>query len=159
MGNRPKRKPRVVRTDVWRRPVADPSSAIAALDEARGHLVLAGIGQTDREQLQPLQDAVDEAQKAVEACFETVPFHAIRGEAFEALMAEHPPTEAELVDDLTHHDATFLPALLEACCENEWTAEDWAEELGEMSAGEKSELRQLVTHLNTRTWSAQIPKG
>lgn len=160
MGNRPKRRtPRAVRTDVWKRPVADPSSALAELDKARGYLTLVSIGKDPADVPAQVVEAHAEAQKAYDACFEEIVFHGLRAPQFEALMAEHPPTDADLKDGLAHCDATFLPALLEACCQNGWTAEDWVEELDEMTVGERTELKQLVTYLNTRTWSAQIPKG
>jgi hypothetical protein len=161
MGNRPKRRtPRAVRTDVWRRPIADPSEAAAALDEARGRLVLASIGvDVDPAALAPLEEAVRTAQAAVDACFEEITLHALPGAQFEALMAEHPPAEADVEKELVHNDETFLPALLAACCENGWLEEDWVEEIAELSVGERSELREIVTHVNTRTWSQQIPKG
>lgn len=159
-----KRNPRVTRTDYWRRPIADPTEALEALNEARGRLVLAGVGvdpdSPDRvEMLTRLQGDVAAAQGAVDACFEKIRLHALTGPAFEALMSEHPPTPEDVVKDLSHHDPTFLPALLAACSDNGWGVDDWAEELAEMSAGERAELREKVTFLNTRSWSSQIPKG
>jgi hypothetical protein len=153
-----KRTPRVTRTDYWRRPVADPTEPLAELNEARGRLVLAGVGGGDPEMLTQLKGDVAEKQGKVDACFEKIRFHALRGDRFEELMAEHPPTAEDEEKGLTHHDASFLPALLEACCDNGWAAEDWADEIAELSVGERSELREVVTHLNTRSWSSQIPK-
>lgn len=154
-----RRTPRAVRTDYWRRPVADPSEAVAALNEAKGRLVLAGVGGGNPEITGPLQAEADAAQAKVDACFEKVRLHALPGPRFEALMAEHPPTAEDEENDLAHHDATFLPALLVECADNGWTIEDWVEEIDELSVGERAELRETVTHLNTRSWSSQIPKG
>lgn len=159
-----KRTPRVTRHDYWRRPVADPTEALEQLHEARGRLTLAGIGgdasDPDRAaMLKRLAEDVNAAQAKVDACFEKVRLNALRGDRFEALLAEHPPTPEDEEKDLSHHDATFLPALLAECCDNGWGLEEWVEELAEMTAGERRELRETVTHLNTRSWAAQIPKG
>lgn len=159
MPKKSKRTPRAVRTDYWRRAIADPTEAAQELEEARGRLVLAGVGGGDEEILAKLRADVTVAQAKVDQCFEKIRFHALRGDRFEELLGEHPPTEEEEKKDLSHHDATFLPALLEECCDNGWTLEDWNDELAELSVGERNELRQLVTHLNTRSWSSQIPKG
>jgi hypothetical protein len=153
-----KRTPRVTRTTYWHRPVADPTDALSELNEARGRLVLAGVGGGDPEMLTRLKADVAEKQAVVDACFEKIRLHALRGDRFEALMGEHPPTAEDEAKGLTHHDTSFLPALLAACCDNGWADEDWADEIGELSVGERSELRETVTHLNTRSWSSQIPK-
>jgi hypothetical protein len=160
MPKKPKRTPRAVRTDYWRRPIADPTEAAAELEEARGRLVLAGVGgRGDEDVMAKLKADVATAQAKVDQCFEKIRLHALTGAQFEELLGEHPPTEADEAKDLAHHDATFLPALLTACCDNGWGLDDWNDELVELSVGERNELRQIVTHLNTRSWSSQIPKG
>lgn len=160
-GRAQRRKPRAARTATYRRPIADPSEALAALHEAKGRRVLAGIGAGEEhaEHIAALDQAVTEAQAAVDACFEDIVFNALPGDEFEALMGEHPPTPEDDEKGLTHHDETFLPALLAASCTNGWTVEDWEAELAECTLGDRRELRETVTHVNTRTWSQQIPKG
>lgn len=160
-----RRTPRVMRTDYWRRPIADPTDALAELNEARARLVMAGIGDHSNadadahlEMLKRLQGTVDEKKAAVDACFEKIRFTALRGDQFEELMAEHPPTVEDDENGLAHHDATFLPALAAACADNGWTVDDWVEEIAELSAGDRHDLRETVTHLNTRSWSSQVPK-
>lgn len=159
MGNRPKRRtPRAVRYETWRRPVADPSEALSALNDAKGRLTLAQVGGISDELREPLEEAVAKARREVDACFEEVRLRKLRADQYEALMAEHPPTEQDEADGLLYHDASFLPALLAEIGDNDWTEEDWTEEIAELSVGERKELREAATYVQTRTWSQQVPK-
>jgi hypothetical protein len=155
-----RRTPRAPRTDYWSRQVADPAEAVAVLNEAKARVTLASIGQnTPTELVDKFRAELDEAQAEVDKCFEKIRLTALRGDVFEQLMAEHPPTPDDDEAGLTHHDETFLPALATACSDNGWTLDDWIEEIAELSIGERNELREIVTHVNTRSWSSQIPKG
>jgi hypothetical protein len=160
MAKKSRRTPRAPRTAYWSRQIADPADAVAALNEAKARVTLASIGQnTPTELLDKFNAELDAAQAGVDKCFEKIRFHALRGEEFEQLMAEHPPTPEDEEKGLAHHDATFLPALAAACSDNGWAVDDWVEEIAELSVGEHQELREVVTHVNTRSWSSQIPKG
>lgn len=154
-----KRTPRAVRTDYWRRQVADPTEAVAKLNEAKGRLTLAGIGgNVHTEIIDRFQAEVDTAQAEVDKCFEKIRLHALPGAKFEELVGEHPPVDGVDDEDASYHEETFLPALLAASADNGWAEDDWVEEIAELSVGEYAELHRIVTHVNTRSWSSQIPK-
>jgi len=152
-----RRRVRESRHPVW---IADPTQARRELEDAKAALTLAHVGRIpEEEHLTALQERVAQAQAALDACCEWLVFHGLQADEFEALVQEHPPGEDADPDD-AYDEATFVPALLAACCQDsDLTAEEWAEELAGHNPAERRELIDAVMEANTRTWSSSLPKG
>lgn len=102
--------------------------------------------------------ATQAAAAEVDSCYATIRMQALRPEAYEALIAAHPPTaeqKAQPQPPLWNPD-TFLPALLEACADGDMTAAAWAALLDGDDDGhglnrtERWELRSIALGLNER---------
>lgn len=145
----------------------------AAHGRARERLAEAGSG--DEERLAELRRALDghdraeqavadaraelnEAAAELEACYETVRLRAMRPEAYEQLIADHPPTAEQQADPDSPpwNEKAFIPALLAACAEGDMTADDWSALLAGdddghgLSRAERFELRTTVVGLNEK---------
>ncbi len=134
--------------------VEDTTAAEAALGEAQAELVLA-LG-TEREAA--AQQTVKTALAALGACFEPIVFTAMDPEAFEALVAEHPPrpdTEDESWNADTLPRETFL-----RCAPPVYTAEEWLVWIARTcNRAERVELFNAAVAVNVRTVSPTLPKG
>jgi len=151
-----RRRRRETRHPIW---IADPTAAGARLQEAKGRLLLAGIGKEAGDPvIAALEAERDAAQAEVDACREWLVFVGLTPKEYEELLQAHPAPEGSHPDDVYNAD-TFIPALLAACCEDsDLTAEDWAGELQALNDAERTELTEAVMEANLTTWSSAIPK-
>jgi hypothetical protein len=98
--------------------------------------------------------ALARAEKAFEACWETIQITAVEPAVFEKLKAEHPPTAEQLKDDpdAGFDKDTFQPALLAACAEGGKTVDEWRDMLEhQFSTGERQELFTTALAVNAGT--------
>lgn len=109
--------------------------------------------------------ALKRAEKAFEACWETIRITAMKPDEFEQLKSKHPPTPEQVKDDpeVEYNKATFRPALLSACAEGGLSPEQWAAELNQsFSQGERQEIFTTCLGVNAGTRiveSVVLPKG
>ena len=133
--------------------IDDTTAAEQAVRDAQGELLLA-LG-TDREKDARL--AVEAAGALLAACFETITLTAMDPDAFEELVAEHPPREGHPDDEAWNVDtlprATFL-----ACAPDFYTPEEWVAWLTKCNSGERTDLYNAAVAINVRTVSATLPK-
>lgn len=87
--------------------------------------------------------------KAGDGTAEHVTVTALPALRFDELLAEHPPTDAQRFDGLTFDPETFVPALLAACVDGGWSAQDWVEQM-RAGTSEVVELFTTVYELNRR---------
>lgn len=102
-------------TTIFRVPLADPTQAEEALEDARTFLTAetardaqAGADAPSQATLEA-QEVYDGALARVEECFEPVELAALEPAEFEALLAEHAGEDGDLDVE------TFRPALVAAC--------------------------------------------
>lgn len=95
---------------------------------------------------------------------EELELRALPADEFEALLAEHPPTEQQRAAGHAWNDASFRPALLsrsEVALDGEeplgW--EDWAQLLGVLPFGEVRDLVDTALALNDRAPAASTGNG
>lgn len=126
--------------------VADVKAARERLDEAI-RLRDKALGIDER-----LEQEVRDARAALDALYEDVVVRALPPAQFEALVAEHPPTDEQADEGLTWDPATFVPALLAACVDLPWSAEEWAElcTAGPLALGEITALFETAVQINGR---------
>jgi len=94
------------------------------------------------------------AEKAFEACWESIQITAVEPPIFEQLKAEHPPTPEQLKEDpdAGYDKDTFQPALLAACAEGDKTVDEWRDMLEhQFSTGERQELFTTALAVNAGT--------
>jgi hypothetical protein len=117
----------------------------------------------DSEAVAALSAELEEAQAAVDACYEYLTVKAIPASEMEALIGAHPATREQLEVDprVTFNRLTFFPALLAACVESTETEEDWAQiiQSGELVLGEINTLVNVAMELNDRSPSVTLGKG
>jgi hypothetical protein len=149
--------------------LADPAEKVEALNEAKRMLRQAEIKE-DKAETKQRRAAVTRAGKALEKCFRTFDLVALEPDAYEELIDAHPPTPEEIQEagkDPAQmpewNAATFYPALLEACVDEDMTAEDWADFMQHrMSRGERRKLKYALVAVNESVRmpeSMMLPKG
>lgn len=106
------------------------------------------------------EQAVHDARAALDGCYEDVVVKAIEPGAYEALVAKHPPTEAQADDDLLWDPDTFVPALLAACVDQPWSESEWVElcSAGPLALGEVTDLFQTAVAINGRAPDLRLGK-
>lgn len=145
--------------------VADPTAAIAAVEEARSTLMAAkavalqNTADAPSQAVQEAQDAYDGALAALRDCYETVWFAPMQPKAFEALLDKHQTSKGEL-------DRVQFRADLAAQCAEDPELQDvawWAEQLqpddSTWSAGEIDALYALLWSLNYSVPRSGLGKG
>lgn len=152
-----RRRVRESRHPVW---TADPTQARRDLEDAKAAFTLAFVGKVPEEDhVAALSERIAQAQGALDACCEWLVFHGLDSVSFEELVQAHPPAEDANLED-AYDEATFVPALIAACCQDsDLTADEWAAELAGLNPAERRELIDAVMEANTRTWSSALPKG
>lgn len=134
--------------------VDDDTAAAATVAEAQMGLLLAAG--TDRES--EAREALQAAQAALHACYESITLRAMRPEDFEALADAHPPREGNSDDDAWNTD-TFPLAVFLACAPPDLTAEEWQAFLEEsVSDAEQAGLLTMAVAVNARTVDPSVPK-
>lgn len=156
-GRRERLLNRSLPTDVHQLRVEDDAAAQAELVAARGQLELAPFRPEGADEaVAAAEKRVAAARRAVEACYEPVTLRALRPKAFEALVAEHPPTEEGKA-----WGPTFPRALFLACAptgEDDPSQEEWESILEDgLSHGEKEALFQRALEVNARWPSGAVP--
>jgi len=126
--------------------VADVKAARERLDEAI-RLRDKALGIDER-----LEQEVRDARAALDALYEDVVVRALPPVDYEALVAEHPATDEQADDGLLWNPDTFVPALLAACVDLPWSAEEWVElcTAGPLALGEITALFEAAVQINSR---------
>jgi hypothetical protein len=148
---------------------ADPSKAQAAMEQAARMLRQAEF-KGDKDEVRRRKAAVAKAKKQVEACFTIFDVRALEPDVWEALIDEHPPTPEQLAaagNDPAERpewdDATFYPALLAKCVDDDMDEADWAAFLKKrMSRGERRQFQYMLVALNENVRLPEamvLPKG
>ncbi len=155
--------------------------ALVAAQRAEQRVKTSAVGKGRAAALRKAAQAVADAQAALDACYETIVLRALEPERVEELLAEHPPTQAQLLACQKAREkaaergeqppawpdwdeATYRPAMLAECAtEAGMTADDWAAFLASnVSNGEKLGLWREVISVNERERVADpwaVPKG
>lgn len=149
--------------------IKDPSEAKAKLQQALRVLKHAEA-KGDPAEVKRCKAAANRAGKQVEACFAKIILRALKSEAYEALIEEHPPTPEQTAkagknpaERPEWNEDTFYPALFAACAEGDMTEDDWAGFLEEnVSRGERRRLYMAALAVNENERmpeSMMLPKG
>ncbi len=133
--------------------VAEAGAARSALEEAESELRVAEVTGTDQERDRARQRVEATRARAAE-CFEPVAIQAVGETAYEALLAEHPPT----ADGATWGKG-FGRALFLAGVQGEMDREEWLTVLADLSQGERADAYNLALAVNVRTLDPGLPKG
>lgn len=93
--------------------------------------------------------AADQAQKDAEVVFR---FRALPPDVYDALRAEHPPTEAQEANGQDKNPDTWIPAIISACSINPITPEQVREFIDEgvLNTGEVIEMVGVCREVNER---------
>lgn len=146
---------------------AVPSQQIAAAEaELRAAAIALSEADSRHAVTTAMRARVEAAEAALDACFTVLVVRAIPPADMEALIAEHPSTDAD--DAVPFSRKTFVPALLARCVFDSTDAEkpamseaEWIDEVsaGSSSLGEVGALFTACWQINDRTPDARIPKG
>lgn len=147
----------------------DPSKAEEALAQAERMLRQAEV-KGDKDEIRRRKTAVTRARNQVKACFTIFELRAIEPDDYEDLICEHPPTPEQIAkagQDPSQrpewNDATFYPALLARCVDDDMTAEDWAAFLKKrLSRGERRQFEYTLVAINENVRLPEamvLPKG
>lgn len=104
------------------------------------------------------RQALDQAEEALQACYEEVRLTALAPEDYEALIAKHEPREG--TDDELWDTTTFPKACFLACAPGDMSAPEWEDFLtSNVSWVERDDLLNLAIAVNVRQVNPAIPKG
>jgi hypothetical protein len=138
--------------------VVDELDAVAELAAAREAFEVAQLRVDDGAETAVVEaeKRVEQARKAVEACYEPVTFTALPPVEFEALVAAHPSREGK--EEQWNGD-TFPPACFLACVDTaELSADEWAEFVqASVSQAERVALFAAAIGINARWPNGSIP--
>ncbi|MCK2214292.1 hypothetical protein MF672_010885 [Actinomadura sp. ATCC 31491] len=141
-------------------PVDDVAAATRALRLAERAWQLAHL-RTDEggpAAVAAAREALDQAQQALQECYETIELTALAPEDYEQLVAQHPPREGS--DDEEWDTEQFPVACFLACAPGDMGDQEWAEFLRRnVSWLERQELLQLAVAVNVRAVDPAVPKG
>lgn len=148
--------------------VKDPTAAIRSCNRAE-RVLLHAERSGDAEAIKRTKAALGRAQRKVDACYEVLTVRALLPGAYEALIADHPPTPEQVAAAPAPHEApqwnreTFRAALLAACVDNDMTEDDWNTWLTEHASrgeGQRLFVAALAVNENERLpESVMLPKG
>jgi hypothetical protein len=147
----------------YRLQITDPA-------EARGKLQAAerAARRASGDKQKTADKKVKTAQRVLEACYEEIVLTALLADDYEALIEAHRPEAKEIAEAQAKKEAppvwntaTFRPALLAECVNDDMTADDWRDALNNMSSGERQELFVEAVRINEQSRSVDpmvLPK-
>lgn len=140
----------------------DVEAAQRQVDVAR-QLVAATLLSDDPAVTDRAEAALEQAQAGLSECFHRLWFRGLGYDEFDALVALHPPTDAQRADDWLWNPETFNYALLEACAvDSDLTAAEWEAELADAerwSRADRTRVIGMALAANQQTMSDAVPKG
>lgn len=126
-------------------------------------LVAATLLSEDQEVTSKAQAMLDQAKARRDECFHRIWFRGLSEVDFDALVALHPPTDAQRKDGWAWNVETFNYALIEACAvDSDLTAAEWEAELSDADRWTRADKVQLVNAAlacNRQTMADAVPKG
>lgn len=109
------------------------------------------------------QQELDKAKAGLDECFHRVWFSGLNETDFDALVALHPPTEAQAAKKWLWNSDTFNYALLEACAvDSDLTADEWEAELNDAKRWTRADKARIVAAAlacNQQTMADAAGKG
>jgi hypothetical protein len=128
------------------------------LAEQAWRVSLLRTGEGAEEAVAAARQTLDQAQKALDACYERIDMTALAKPDFEVLVGKHPPREG--TTDEKYNAETFPLACFLACAPADMPEKEWIEFLKRnVSTVEYDELLLLAVEVNVRRVNPGIPKG
>lgn len=126
-------------------------------------MVARNVHDEGSEEITEAERKFQEAQQALEACYEPLKLVALPPEEYEALIAAHPATteQKKAEPDSTWNGDTFPFALIAVTVEGDMTEDDWRgmHKEGRLNIGEYHRLFLECLEVNNRATDPSLGKG
>lgn len=144
------------RWEVAQAELLEMTNTIEATRDASGKILATAGRLAARAELAGKVREIEEEIRGATVTFhlEGMPFH-----EYNAILLEHPPREANMVDRaLGYNVATFHPALVRACIKSPKMSEDqWARLVARLSDGDFDRLATAANEVNRRLEDGRVP--